>query len=60
MAALEDLKANATIRGVLPTSAVTVVNVQWFELRRSNSPTRTQAARWRTNCSTATPKHAWT
>ena len=25
-----DLKPNASIRGVLPTSAVTVVSVQWF------------------------------
>ena len=30
MAALEDLKPNASIRGVLPTSAATVVSVQWF------------------------------
>src|SRR5690348_2858244 len=30
MAALEALKPNATIRGVLPNSAVTVVTVQWF------------------------------
>ena len=30
MAALEDLKPNASIRGVLPNSAVTVVSVQWF------------------------------
>src|SRR5271166_226664 len=30
MAALEALKPNASIRGVLPTSAVTVVSVQWF------------------------------
>ena len=30
MAALEDLKVNATVRGVLPTSMVTVVSVQWY------------------------------
>lgn len=30
MAALEDLKPNASIRGVLPSSVVTVVNVQWY------------------------------
>jgi SNF2 family DNA or RNA helicase len=30
MAALEDLKPNAAVRGVLPTKLVTVVNVQWF------------------------------
>src|SRR5438094_8692702 len=30
MAALEDLKPNAAVRGVLPTSMVTVVSVQWF------------------------------
>jgi SNF2 family DNA or RNA helicase len=30
MAALEDLKPNASIRGVLPNSVVTVVNVQWY------------------------------
>lgn len=30
MAALENLKPNAAVRGVLPTSLVTVVNVQWF------------------------------
>jgi hypothetical protein len=30
MAILEDLRPNATIRGVLPTSSVTVVSVQWF------------------------------
>ena len=27
---LEDLKQNATIRGILPDCAVTVVSVQWF------------------------------
>ena len=27
---LEDLQPNASIRGVLPTSLVTVVSVQWF------------------------------
>jgi hypothetical protein len=30
MAALETLKPNASVRGILPTSLVTVVNVQWF------------------------------
>jgi hypothetical protein len=30
MAALEDLKPKAAVRGVLPTSMVTVVSVQWF------------------------------
>jgi hypothetical protein len=30
MAALEDLKPNAAVRGVLPTGIVTVVSVQWF------------------------------
>src|SRR5262245_51114777 len=30
MAALEDLKPNATVRGVLPNGMVTVVNVQWY------------------------------
>ena len=30
MAALEDLKPNAAVRGVLPTSMVTVVSVQWY------------------------------
>ena len=30
MAALEGLKPNASVRGILPTSIVTVVNVQWF------------------------------
>jgi hypothetical protein len=30
MAALEDLKPNASLRGVLPTSMVTVVSVQWY------------------------------
>ncbi|HLY55276.1 MAG TPA: hypothetical protein VKS60_06945 [Stellaceae bacterium] len=29
MAALEDLKPNATIRGILPTGLVTVVSVHW-------------------------------
>ncbi|HLY54018.1 MAG TPA: helicase-related protein, partial [Stellaceae bacterium] len=29
MAALEDLKPNATIRGILPTGLATVVSVQW-------------------------------
>jgi SNF2 family DNA or RNA helicase len=30
MAALEDIKPNAAVRGVLPTSMVTVVSVQWY------------------------------
>ncbi|MEY9625059.1 helicase-related protein [Sinorhizobium fredii] len=30
MAALEDLKQNASIRGVLPNGSVTVVSVQWY------------------------------
>ena len=30
MAVLEGLKPNASVRGILPTSLVTVVNVQWF------------------------------
>jgi SNF2 family DNA or RNA helicase len=30
MVTLEDLKPNGVVRGVLPTSAVTVVSVQWF------------------------------
>jgi len=30
MAALEDIKAGASIRGVMPSGVVTVVNVQWF------------------------------
>jgi SNF2 family DNA or RNA helicase len=30
MAALEALKPNASVRGILPTSIITVVNVQWF------------------------------
>jgi SNF2 family DNA or RNA helicase len=30
MAALEDLKPNAAVRGVLPNGMVTVVNVQWY------------------------------
>src|SRR5207342_2003220 len=30
MAKLEDLEPNAAVRGVLPTSMVTVVSVQWF------------------------------
>jgi SNF2 family DNA or RNA helicase len=30
MARLEDLKPNAAVRGVLPDSLATVVNVQWF------------------------------
>ncbi|MCC7106629.1 MAG: RNA helicase, partial [Chloroflexi bacterium] len=30
MATLEDLKRGATVRGVLPNSLVTVVDVQWF------------------------------
>ena len=30
MAKLEDLQPNAEIRGILPDSLVTVVNVQWF------------------------------
>ncbi len=29
MSSLEDLKPNASVRGILPTSLVTVVNVQW-------------------------------
>ncbi len=30
MATLEDLKPNASIRGILPNGAVTVISVQWF------------------------------
>lgn len=30
VAALEDLKPNSSVRGVLPTAPVTVVSVQWF------------------------------
>ena len=30
MATLEELKPNAAVRGVLPTSMVTVVSVQWY------------------------------
>ena len=30
MAALEDIKPNCTLRGVLPNGVVTVVSVQWF------------------------------
>jgi SNF2 family DNA or RNA helicase len=30
MSKLEDLKPNASVRGILPNSLVTVVNVQWF------------------------------
>ncbi|MBM3485000.1 MAG: hypothetical protein FJX66_17160, partial [Alphaproteobacteria bacterium] len=30
MAALEDLKPNSSVRGVLPNAIVTVVSVQWF------------------------------
>ena len=30
MAALEDLKPNASVRGVLPNGVVTVVSVQWY------------------------------
>jgi hypothetical protein len=30
MASLEALKPNASVRGILPTNIVTVVNVQWF------------------------------
>ena len=30
MAALEDIKPNSSVRGVLPNAIVTVVNVQWF------------------------------
>jgi hypothetical protein len=30
MAALEDLRPHAAVRGVLPTSMVTVVSVQWY------------------------------
>jgi SNF2 family DNA or RNA helicase len=30
MARLEDLQPNASVRGILPDSLVTVVNVQWF------------------------------
>jgi hypothetical protein len=30
VARLEDLTRNTAIRGILPGSAVTVVNVQWF------------------------------
>jgi hypothetical protein len=29
MTALEELRPNAAVRGVLPNSAVTVVSVQW-------------------------------
>ena len=30
MAVLEDLKPNSTLRGILPSGAVTVVTVQWY------------------------------
>ncbi len=30
MAALEDLKPNAAVRGPVPTSMVTVVSAQWY------------------------------
>ena len=30
MAALEELRASTTLRGVIPERLVTVVNVQWF------------------------------
>ena len=30
MASLEDLKPNASLRGILPSGLVTVVNVQWY------------------------------
>ncbi len=30
MASLEDLKPNASVRGILPSGLVTVVNVQWY------------------------------
>jgi hypothetical protein len=30
MAMFEDLKPNASVRGILPDCLVTVVNVQWF------------------------------
>ena len=30
MMKLEDLQPNAAVRGLLPDSLVTVVNVQWF------------------------------
>src|SRR5271169_2005247 len=30
MSQLEDLKPNSTVRGILPDSLITVVNVQWF------------------------------
>lgn len=30
MAQLEDLKPNASVRGVLPNALVMVVNVQWY------------------------------
>ena len=30
MSKLEDLQPNAAVRGILPDSLVTVVNVQWF------------------------------
>jgi SNF2 family DNA or RNA helicase len=30
MAALEDIKPNASVRGILPTGIVTVVSMQWF------------------------------
>ena len=45
MSKLEDLRANAAVRGILPDSLVTVVNVQWFgsealELTYKNSTGR--------------------
>jgi hypothetical protein len=30
MASLEDLKPDASVRGILPSGLVTVVNVQWY------------------------------
>ena len=30
MAMLEDIKPNCAVRGILPSSIVTVVSVQWF------------------------------
>jgi superfamily II DNA or RNA helicase len=30
MASLEDLKPNASVRGILPSGLVTIVNVQWY------------------------------
>ena len=30
MSKLEDLKTNASVNGILPDCAVSVINVQWF------------------------------